>query len=96
MVRRGETLSTIARDSRMRLSALRSLNGMAPNESLIRVGQKLRIAPRATHSDVHIVRTGDTLLRIAFTYGVKLADLLHLNRLTERSIIHPGQKIHIP
>ena len=97
VVQPGDSLSVIADSFRIAVTRLRQLNGMAPDESLIRVGQKLRVAaPLATHTDVHIVRRGDTLLRIAFSYGVKLADLLQVNSLTERSIIHPGQKIRIP
>ena len=45
---------------------------------------------------VHIVSPGESLFRIATAYGVRMADLLGLNRLTERSVIHPGQRLRIP
>ena len=90
-------LSTIARTHRMKLSVLRSLNGIPPNESLIRIGQTLRVTGTGTDEPrIHIVTRGDTLLRIARAYGVKLTAILALNRLTERALIHPGQAIKIP
>ena len=45
---------------------------------------------------VHVVRTGDTLIRIAVSYGVRLADLLLHNGLRLDSTIYPGQQIRIP
>jgi membrane-bound lytic murein transglycosylase D len=44
----------------------------------------------------HVVRAGDTLMRIATTYGVKLAELLQANTLSHGSVIRPGQILHIP
>lgn len=97
VVARGDTLSTIAREYRMRVSVLRHLNGLAPNESLIRVGQKLRVVGEAGGApEFHIVRRGDNLTLIALRYGVRLVDLLLHNHLSEQSIIHPGQRILIP
>jgi membrane-bound lytic murein transglycosylase D len=45
---------------------------------------------------VHVVERGESLFHIASAYGVRMADLLGLNRLTERSVIHPGQRLRIP
>jgi LysM repeat protein len=47
---------------------------------------------RATYT----VRGGDTLGAIAARRGVTLAALLKTNRLSTRSVIHPGQKLRIP
>jgi len=79
----------------MRVSTLRELNGIPPNDNLIVAGQKLRVRGEADDS-VHVVRRGDSLFAIAVSYGVKLSELLRLNSLTERSVIHPGQLIRIP
>jgi len=95
VVHRGDTLSTIARSYSMRVSTLRELNGIPPNDNLIVAGQKLRVRGEADDS-VHVVRRGDSLFAIAVSYGVKLSELLRLNSLTERSVIHPGQLIRIP
>jgi membrane-bound lytic murein transglycosylase D len=98
VVRRGETLSGIASRYGMSLATLRDVNGMAPSQNLIRTGQRLRVAVGAAGIDpiVHVVRTGDTLIRIAVSYGVRLADLLLQNGLRLDSTIYPGQRIQIP
>jgi len=44
----------------------------------------------------HVVRSGETLFKIATLYGVTLESLLSSNRLTERSVIHPGQQLKVP
>lgn len=98
VVRRGESLSTIARKYRMPISSLRRLNGLAPNESLIVAGQKLRVSGEFTQAadQIHVVRRGDTLDRIARAYRVRLGALLVHNGLSKKSVIRPGQKIRIP
>ena len=97
----GETLSTIARMHGLSIDELRSLNSMSPGQTLIRPGDKLLVGgntgkPGAARDAVHVVRRGETLMRIATSYGVRLADLLHINRLDSRTVIHPGQRIVIP
>jgi len=94
VVRRGETLSAIALRYDMRLSDLRRLNDMSSGQSLIRVGQKLIV--HGPVGAVHVVRRGDTLTEIASSYGVRLSDLLYANKLSRKSVIYPGQEIHIP
>jgi membrane-bound lytic murein transglycosylase D len=95
VVRPGEALSTIARTYHMSLDALRELNGIQADDHLIRIGQRLRVNGAGT-ADIHVVRRGDTLLRIATVYGVRFTELLSVNRLSEASIIYPGQKLRIP
>jgi len=98
VVRKGETLSGIANRYGMTLQQLRSVNGLSSRQSLIRPGQRLRVSAYASGLETmtHVVRRGDTLIRIALTYGVKLADLLLHNGLNDRSTIYPGQRIQIP
>jgi membrane-bound lytic murein transglycosylase D len=98
VVRGGETLSGIARKYGMNLATLREVNGMSPGQNLIRSGQRLRVSAGSGAIDraVHVVRTGDTLIRIAVNYGVRLADLLFHNGLRLDSTIYPGQQIRIP
>jgi membrane-bound lytic murein transglycosylase D len=97
VVRRGENLSVIARQYSMKTSTLRKMNGMAPRDSRIYAGEKLRIyLPATTHETrEHRVLRGETLSGIAQLYKVHLDDLLLLNQLTLRSVIHPGQEIKI-
>jgi membrane-bound lytic murein transglycosylase D len=102
VVRPGENLWSIAERYGIDLARLRSLNGMGPNHSRIVPGQTLKLADeapgaaQAVASQVHVVSRGETLLKIAAVYGVRLAELLALNQLTPRTIIRPGQQILIP
>ncbi|HKQ62186.1 MAG TPA: LysM peptidoglycan-binding domain-containing protein [Candidatus Polarisedimenticolaceae bacterium] len=102
VVRDGETLASIAAAYGLEVTTLRSWNGMPPRASTIRVGQNLRVKaparaePASAERRHHVVRGGDTLMAIAMSYGVRLSDLLQLNRLTQRATIRPGQKLAIP
>jgi membrane-bound lytic murein transglycosylase D len=44
----------------------------------------------------HVVRRGDSLSQIARRYGASLQALFAANRLTTRSVIHPGQVLTVP
>jgi LysM repeat protein len=41
----------------------------------------------------HIVRSGDTLYRIAIKYGISLSELRRINNLTPNQDIYPNQKL---
>jgi LysM repeat protein len=45
---------------------------------------------------VHVVKKGETLFRIASSYGVTLAQLVDFNDLPAHAPIHPGQELRIP
>ena len=53
-------------------------------------------SPPETQKGFHIVRSGETLYRIATMYGVSVADLRRLNNLSEMQFIFPGQKLRVP
>jgi len=94
VVQRGDTLSDIARTFGMSLTELREVNNMPAGRSRIYVGQALMVTEAAR--GVHVVRSGDTLSRIASNYHVPLSDLLQVNRLGLSALIHPGQTLRIP
>jgi membrane-bound lytic murein transglycosylase D len=101
IVRRGDTLWSIARTHGVSLDYLADANGLRRNGTLT-VGQVLSV-PGTTRlastegsgsrSMTYVVRTGDTLGRIATRFRVRLADLLGWNDLTKRSVIRPGQRL---
>ncbi len=103
-VKRGETLSGIAHRYGMGLSSLRRLNGLSPRRSTIQAGQRLCIAGDARASAKtetaaarqHVVRRGDSLMRIARHHGVTLSALLAANDLSRHTVIKPGQRLRIP
>jgi membrane-bound lytic murein transglycosylase D len=103
VVRRGDTLWSIARTHGVSINTLASTNGLARNGTLS-VGQVLAIPGTtklaSTGTDVvnsrsttYVVRRGDTLSRIASKFRVRLSDLLGWNELTARSVIKPGQRL---
>jgi membrane-bound lytic murein transglycosylase D len=96
VVKRGESMTTIAARYSMTVAELRMLNGMSAGHSLILAGQRLVVRASEGVSAVHVVERGDTLTDIATVYGVQLADLLAANRLSARAVIRPGQQIQIP
>lgn len=56
----------------------------------------LRRAPsRRSRKEVHIVRPGDTLWRIARNFGVSLRALARWNGLAPGDVLHPGRKLVI-
>jgi len=95
VVRRGESLSSIASAYGSSTRSLRELNSIAAGNDIIQVGQRLRVHDRK-QAPAHVVRRGDTLMKIALNYGVGLTDLLVHNQLRSTSTIYPGQRIAIP
>lgn len=104
VVRRGDTLSVIARRHRMNVRTLAALNNMQVNDT-IRAGQRLvvnksaggvRTASAGTSSQVtHTIRKGDTLSAIAREYKVTVAQIASWNNMSSKSTLRPGQKLTI-
>lgn len=102
VVRRGDTLWSIARRHGVSINHLANSNGLARNSTLS-IGQVLSIPGTArlastdsssvARSTTYVVRRGDSLSRIADKFRVRLSDLLGWNNLTSRSIIRPGQRL---
>lgn len=98
-VRRGDTLSSIARRHGMSLTRLASINGLSAR-STIYPGQKLRLSgsARASHasaSGTYRVRRGDTLSAIAGRHGMSVDELASVNGISKRSILKPGQRLKV-
>jgi membrane-bound lytic murein transglycosylase D len=103
IVRRGDTLWSIARSHGVTMESIVSSNGLASDDTLA-VGQVLSIPGTTTlastdtrsvetRSTTYVVRRGDTLSRIATKFRVRLSDLLGWNNLNSRSMIKPGQRL---
>ena len=93
-VRRGDTLSEIARRHGVSMADIRRWNNL--KSSTIRVGQRLTIHGGETESSTitYKVRRGDSLSSIAKRHGVTVSDLKRWNSL-KSSRITPGQKLMI-
>lgn len=98
-VRRGETLSHIAKRYGVSVAALRTANGgMDPRR--MRVGQTVRvpgaraIASTAESDRFHRVSRGENLSVIAKRYGVSVRQLQRWNSMSG-SRIQPGQRLRV-
>lgn len=89
-VRRGETLSTIARKYRTSVKKIKNLNNLTSN--LIYAGQRLRIFSATQQKGIHRVRKGDSLYSIAMRYRTSVSELKRINRLAS-DIIRVGSKL---
>ena len=105
VVRRGDSLWTIAHRHGMDVNTLARLNGMDPADPL-RAGQRLKltrsgsIQRRAAEARAASARptrcaSGDTRRASRALFQVQRAELLGWNDMSSKSRIMPGQKLHI-
>jgi len=103
-VRRGESLSTIAAQYGSSVGAIKQANGL--RGTMIHPGQSLIVprfasAPsgpsrRQVENGGYVVQSHDTLWDISRAFGVSLDALCAANGLNRRSVIQPGQRLHLP
>lgn len=103
-VKRGDTLTGIARLHGVEVATIVALNGL-PDPDRIYAGQQLRIgtdpAPASNPSEAaapatHVVATGENLTRIARQHGVTVAAIVAANGIANPSLIFTGQRLTIP
>jgi len=111
VVRRGETLTSIAARYGTTVTAIVQANGLR-NRNFVWHGQRLRIptgsrsspapvgrnyspAP-ASGGAVHVVRRGENLASIAWRYGTSVQALAQANGLRNPNFIWAGQRLVIP
>ena len=107
IVKKGETLSVIARKYHVGVKQLKSWNNLKSDN--LRIGQKLIVyssgAPmaqagnpkpveRSTTQTVHVVKSGETLGKIAQKYKCSVTDLKKWNNLKSNTI-KIGQKLKV-
>lgn len=103
-VQRGDSLWLISKKTNTPLAELMAENNLN-RQSILRVGQKLRIPSGISSGTVatassspltpYIVRRGDTLSHIALRFGTTVNQLKSANHLTS-NVIYVGQKLDIP
>ena len=92
-VKRGDTISEIAKDHGVSASDLMSWNSIE-NARSIQVGQSLQIYTSARGWRSYTVQAGDNLGTIARRHGVSVAEIQEWNDLSS-TVIHPGQTLRI-
>ncbi len=90
VVKKGETLRSIARHYSISVAQLKELNGL--KSSKVKRGRRLLVARSAPGT--YIVRRGDTIEKIAKRFEMDPDQLLEINEM-ESPEIKPGQKLYI-
>lgn len=97
----GDTLSGIASKYGTTYQKLAEYNNIS-NPNLIRVGQKIRIPNGGTtntsnqsSTQYYTIKSGDTLSKIAKTYGTTVAQLCSWNNIKNANLIYAGNKIRV-
>ena len=93
-IRRGESLSEIAKAHGTTVSELAKANGIT-NPNFIREGQRLTIPSggAAPAPSGHVVRPGESLASIAKKYGTTVAALAGANGITNPNRIYAGARL---
>ncbi len=95
-VQPGDTLAGIAARFGLSWQALARVNGL--NEaSILQIGQVLEIPGREKATErTHRVQPGETVVGIAYRYGVDWRELLAVNHLSPSDLLQVGQTLRIP
>lgn len=95
-VRRGDTLSQLARRFDTTVQSIVNMNGI-PQPDLIYTGEILRIRPgnSSEFPNAYTVRRGDTLGAIAQRFHTTVVKLTRLNRIQNPNLIFPGQILEL-
>ena len=89
-VRRGDTLSAIARRCGHSVQEIAGANGLSQPYAL-NPGQRLRLPGPSLYT----VRRGDNLYRIGLAHGMTTEEIAALNGLRPPYEIHPGQELRV-
>lgn len=94
-VRAGESLWSIATDHGVSVSKLASMNHIS-SRGKIYPGQTLRVPAKPEGSLRYVVRRGDTLTKIADSFGVAVSELIEFNGIDDPQQISVGTTLNIP
>ncbi|CAB1214500.1 LysM peptidoglycan-binding domain-containing protein [Acinetobacter bouvetii] len=93
-VQRGDTLSSIAAQSKMSLTELAQLNKLS-NSSGLRVGQTLKIPAGSTIPDSYTVQSGDSLSAISAKYNLGMDYIANINGISRNTGLRVGQRLKL-
>ena len=94
IVKKGDSLYSIARSNNMTVDKLKFLNNLTSN--ILSIGQKLIISSGSNvPNNVYVVKKGDTLWSIANNFNVSVNDLKNANNKSNNSL-SIGEQLIIP
>ena len=105
IVKKGDSLWSIAKENNMSVNELAKINGISPSR-ILKIGQPINLDPQkaeqfsddevsAQSSDgKYIVKKGDSLWNIACKYGIYVSTLQYLNDL-KKTTLSVGQKLEV-
>jgi membrane-bound lytic murein transglycosylase D len=99
VVRRGDSLWIIARRYSTTTRHIQQVNGLKSSRLhigqvlIIRTGEQGRATAHTGGTRQYRVRSGDSPFRIATIHNMSVQRLLHINHLSPRSKIYPGQTL---
>ena len=104
-VKKGDTLSTIAKKYGTTVNSLVSLNEIK-NRDLIYINQKLKIysisgdSPSSGENScgkiLYTIKYGDTLSSLAKKFESSVSDIVKVNNISNQNLIYAGEQIRIP
>ena len=93
VVKAGDSLWKIANSYGVSVSELKSANNLTSD--LLSIGQQLKIPGGGVTSTIYVVKAGDSLWKIANSYGISVSELKSANNLTS-DLLSIGQQLKIP
>ena len=92
IVKAGDTLWTIAKKNNLTVQKLKDINNLSSN--LLKIGQVLKLSESNNDNKYYIVKSGDSLWKIAKENNTSVQKLKDINNLNS-NIIKIGQKLLI-
>lgn len=92
IVKKGDTLYGIAEAHGITVDELKNANNLSNNN--LTIGMSLVIPSNVSSSDVYVVKSGDSLYKIANMYGMSVEELKQLNNLTS-NLLQIGQTLKV-
>ncbi len=93
-VKSGDSLWKIANKFNTTVDAIINLNNLTSN--ILQIGQELKVPSSSTAGNrIYVVKSGDSLWKIANLYNTTVDDIKRLNNLTT-NILQIGQELLIP
>lgn len=93
-VQRGDTLYSVAAQSKISVAELAEINSIAANTGL-RAGQSLKVPAQNKTPEQYVVQSGDSLSAIASRYDLSIDYIANVNGISRNTGLRVGQKLQL-